>query len=84
MDNIMQGQLARYKKDLVRWNIPKDQIVRKVEAKRIELEGLNQRVNATKSIPFSGPHIDTTFGKFPWLPLCDVKSCSPKDSGEVL
>lgn len=79
MDDVMQGQLARYEKDLVRWNIPKDQILRKVEAKQIELEGLRKRVNATKSTPFSGPHIDTTFGKSPWLPLCDVKSYRPKD-----
>ena len=72
MDSVMEGQLLRYEHDLTRWGYPKDQIISRVEAKKLELETLRLRPRNIPDRPIASNHRDPTFGKFPWLPLCDV------------
>ena len=72
MDDIMQGQLDRYELDLVRWGYPKEQIKSKMEARRLEVETLRQRPKVDSRVQTQGAVADLTFGKFPWLPLCDI------------
>ena len=69
MDEIMKGQLERLRHYKWRMGYSESQIEQLVTDEKIRLEGLKPNVGHNR--PFTNKY-DPTFGKFPWLPLCDI------------
>lgn len=70
--NIMKGQLTRYENDLRRWGFTEDAIRTKLIQEKIRLKKLQMCPKRDHKIKTIQTQRDYTYGKYPWLPLCDV------------